>query len=229
MNRGRVRWSREALWFNDATPRSPRGRVFSRDGVAGWVAVDVSDAPVFVLEDGQARACYHPYLVSRPQIGGLPSEVSRRVAAARRISRSIGRLDGLRVAPVRRLPNDERGPGHQVERGIFQYQDLDGRHVAAKDQIEARCCPARFLDADQRHKRLTVFNCEGSAPGAQRHPWRAGGLPPDQWRRHRRGSSRGAGPHAGCERSSACCPRAGCGRRSPSVNCRGHRMAISGA
>ncbi|MYE02172.1 MAG: hypothetical protein F4Y03_13035 [Alphaproteobacteria bacterium] len=28
------------------------------------------------------------------------------------------------------------------------------------------CCPARRLDADQRHKRLIAFDQEGSEPGA---------------------------------------------------------------
>ena len=79
------------------------------------------------------------HLVSRPQSrGGLPSRVSRRVAVARRISRAIGQLDGLGIAPVHGLLSDEYGQGHQIECGIFQCRDLGRRHRAARDHFEAR-------------------------------------------------------------------------------------------
>ena len=32
-------------------------------------------------------------------------------------------------------PSDERGPGHQIECGVFQHRDRDGRHMASKRQF----------------------------------------------------------------------------------------------
>ncbi len=67
----------------------------------------------------------------------LSSGVPRQIAADRRMSRCIGPLDGLRIAPVRGLLSDERGPGHQIERADFQYRDPGRRRVALKHRFGA--------------------------------------------------------------------------------------------
>lgn len=56
---------------------------------------------------------------------------------SRRGARLIGLHNGLWIAPVRLLPGDERGLGHQIACGIFQCRDLGRRHLAANNHFEA--------------------------------------------------------------------------------------------
>ena len=85
-----------------------------------------------------------PPCVPAAEPGRSPCEVSRRVAVVRRISRSAGCFDGLRIAPVGELSGDERRPGHQIVCGNFQCRGPGGRRAAAYDYFGARSQLAGF-------------------------------------------------------------------------------------
>ena len=73
------------------------------------------------------------HLVSRPQSrGGCRSPSHGGSRRADRFPESPGISMGRPLLRFRAHPGDERGPGHQIEYGIFQYRALGSRHMALK-------------------------------------------------------------------------------------------------